>query len=87
MYTSQGYMTHADYAEHLKDTDQGSTVIQLDDMPEWFVNHMPNVCPACDDYVLNHESVTVADASGEIYACVDEAGESHTLPEPIEEHY
>jgi hypothetical protein len=77
MYTSQGYMTADDYQEYLKDTDQGSTEIQLDDPPAWFTEIMPIFCPVCPGKVLDHESVTVLDASGEIYACVDSAGEAH----------
>jgi hypothetical protein len=74
MYTSHGYMTHADYQEYLKDTDQGSTVVNLDDPPLWF---SATECP-CGRPLDDHESVTVQDASGEIYAC----SEGWTEPAP-----
>jgi len=65
MYTTRGLMTHADYQEYLKDTDQGSTEIYLNDPPAWFTL---TECP-CGAPLSEHESVTVQDASGEIYRC------------------
>ena len=81
MYTSQGRMPAADYAEYLKDTDQGWTTIQLDDPPEWFEVGCEDGrdCPVCGKCVGCHESVTVTDASGEIFECVFD-GERQTLP-------
>lgn len=35
-YTSQGWMSHEDVRETLKDMDMGTTEIRLDDPPEWF---------------------------------------------------
>lgn len=66
MYTTHGYMTHADYREYLKDTDQGSTVIDPADPPLWF--DVQGQCP-CGLDIEVHESVTVHDASGEIWMC------------------
>jgi hypothetical protein len=77
MYTTHGYMTADDYQEYLKDTDNGSTEIQLDDVPRWAAHLPVQPCPVCGAAVYTHESVTVLDASGEIYACVDAAGEVH----------
>lgn len=71
MYTTHGLMTGGDYAEYLKDTDQGTTDIHLDNVPEWF--EMPAECPVCTVPVSEHETFRVTDASGEIFACyVDE---------------
>lgn len=70
MYTSHGYMTSEDYLEHLRDTDQGSTTIDVADWPAGWPR--PGVCPICGDPLseMNHDSVRAADASGEIYACL-----------------
>lgn len=70
-YTSQGYMTHADVQETLKDMDMGTTVIDLQDPPAWFLTSFPTFtisCP-CGVPLMEHESVTVQDASGEIFMC------------------
>lgn len=82
MYTSQGLMHAADYAEHLKDTDQGSTEIDVADWiyghgPDWFDFSQP--CPLDGEALWNHDSVTVADASGEVFACVYD-GEACRMP-------
>ena len=80
MYTSQGLMFGNDYAEYLKDTDQGTTTVQLDDPPEWFgPERNREWCPVCQEAVAGHESVTVQDASGEVIACVFD-GETRTPP-------
>lgn len=73
-YTSWGWMSHADVRETLKDMDMGYTEIQLDDPPAWF--DLTRGCPVCGAGMDDHEAVRVADASGEIYAClpVDAAG-------------
>lgn len=78
MYTSQGLMTSADFQEYLKDTDQGVTVIDPDAPPEWF--DVAGECTVCRQPIKEHESLTVTDASGEIFACVDDDGEPHELP-------
>lgn len=71
MYTIHGLMTGEDYAEYLKNTDQGTTDVYLDDVPEWF--DVPAECPICPIDVAAHEAFGVTDASGEIFAClVDE---------------
>lgn len=71
MYTSHGYMMQGDYLDFIKDTDQGTTDVYLDDVPEWF--EMPAECPACTIPVSEHEAFRATDASGEAYAClVDE---------------
>jgi hypothetical protein len=70
-YTSQGLMTAADHADHLKDTDQGMTEIELTGgmVPRWFDAGRP--CPVCPESLWNHDAVRVTDASGEVYACYD----------------
>lgn len=80
MYTSQGLMYGDDYADYLKSTDQGTTTIQLDDVPDWF--DASKDCPVCGERVADHESVTVQDASGEIFACVLD-GATRTMPDPM----
>lgn len=77
MYTTHGLMTAEDYREHLKDTDQGTTEIDLDDVPAWFDAGKP--CPVCPEMIWNHVRVLVADASGEVFACDDGDG-WQTLP-------
>lgn len=71
MYTTHGLMTGEDYAEYLKDTDQGTTIVHLDNVPEWFT--APAECPICTVPVSEHEMFNVTDAGGTIFACyVDE---------------
>jgi hypothetical protein len=84
MYTTHGYMTQADYAEYLKDTDQGSTYVDPTDPPEWF--EWPGDCPVCGQPVAEHSEVLVSDASGEIFACHSIDGGWQPLvadPDPI----
>ena len=73
-YTSQGWASHGDIQEIRKDMDMGSTDIQPDDPPEWF--DTAQTCPVCGSGMDDHEAGRVADASGEIYACLplDAAG-------------
>jgi hypothetical protein len=75
MYTSQGLMTHEDYADHLKDTDNGTTTVDLDDPPLWFDASPTTVCANCRKTYAVHEdsTVTVQDASGEVIACSEKA--------------
>jgi hypothetical protein len=77
MYTSHGLMTGEDYAEYLKDTDQGTTDVHLDDVPEWF--EVPKTCPVCTVPPLDHDFFTVQDASGEIFACMNDSGDWRKL--------
>jgi hypothetical protein len=84
-YTSHGYMTHADIDEIRKDMDMGVSTIEPADPPAWFENAVdPSAeCPVCCTLVWTHEAVTGPDAGdwpGSVYACVDYAGEAHTLP-------
>lgn len=79
-YTMQGFMTHQDVQETLKDMDLGTTEIQVDDPPAWFV--FPESCPVCGAGSDDHESVQVADASGEIFSCLPWDGGRQFLPEP-----
>jgi len=78
MYTTHGLMHADDYAEYLKDTDQGSTDICVIDgivggsLPDWLDLSVP--CPVCPEALWNHEAVRVADASGEVFACDDGDG-------------
>jgi hypothetical protein len=81
MYTTHGLMDAGDYAEHLTDHDLGTTDVQLDDPPEWFVGTPTGHCPVCGDPINDHDTVTVQDASGEIIACLPDGGEWHTLRE------
>lgn len=79
MYTTQGYMTAADYADHLADTDQGATSIDLADPPAWFDTEQR--CPVCDTGMHAHDAVRVIDASGEIFACLPtDGGDWRELP-------
>lgn len=66
MYTTHGYMTHADYQEYMEDTDQHSITVEPDDPPLWF--DVQGRCP-CGLEIIAHESVTVQAASGEIWMC------------------
>jgi hypothetical protein len=79
-YTSQGWMSHADIQETLKDMDMGSTEIDLADPPEWF--EPPVECPVCEAPMSDHEAVRVADASGEVFSCLPlEAADWLELPQ------
>lgn len=79
-YTSWGWMSHADVQEVLRDMDMGATDIQPDDPPEWFDTAQD--CPVCGSPVSDHEAVRVADASGEIFACLPiDAADWLTLPD------
>lgn len=75
MYTSQGLMTHEDYQDYLKDTDNGTTSVDLDDPPLWFDARPATVCANCRKTYSDHEDsgVTVQDASGEVIACSEKA--------------
>lgn len=69
MYTTHGLMTFDDYREYLKDTDNGTTTVDLDNPPPWF--DAAGTCHNCRKTYADHEdnTVTVQDASGEVIAC------------------
>jgi hypothetical protein len=71
MDTTHGLMTHADHREYLKDTDQHTVTVNLDDPPEWFTAPADGNCPLdnCGASLDDHDSVIVHAASGEIIAC------------------
>jgi hypothetical protein len=79
-YTTHGYMTQADMDDYRRETDTGSTGIYLDNPPDWF--DAPEHCPVCGDPMDagSYEAVRVADASGEIHACLPLDGEWQYLP-------
>jgi hypothetical protein len=84
-YTSQGYMTHADIAETLRDMDMHVNTIEPHDPPAWFEDNVDPLaeCPVCATYVWTHESVTAPGAGNipkDVYACVGHAGVAHELP-------
>jgi hypothetical protein len=85
-YTSQGWMSHEDARETLRDMDMGTTEIALDDPPEWFDTTQD--CPVCESGMDDHEAVRVTDASGEIIACLPlEAAGWLELPEDEPDYY
>lgn len=65
-YTTWGYMSHSDIQEVMEDHDMGTFTVHLDDTPEWF--DMDAVCP-CGSPVIEHDSVQVGRASGEVEGC------------------
>lgn len=69
-YTTQGYMTAADLADYRALTDTGTTIVHPhEEDPVWHATH-PADCPVCGDLVADHDAVRLADASGEIVACL-----------------
>lgn len=71
---------YRDWQEHLKDTDQGASTIDVEDPPVGL--DLDVDCPVCGEPVGGHDQVRVADASGEIFACLafGAAARWQTLP-------
>jgi len=66
-YTTQGYMTAADLADHAALTDTGLTTFYGDDLPDFLPADAP--CTNCGRPYGAHDSVRVVNADGEPVSC------------------